>query len=423
MKKLLAAILAAACSACASAPPPRRAADLHGLLRLYEDSRYFELRDALGPLEDVPSRDLEFFRAAVDQVFNRLDAAVGRLRRYLAAGTGRPRRLDRDAGLLLSDAYWKLGRYREAAGALREVLARCGPILDARERAAILVQEGLCAALSGVPPQSVALEKDAVIRMEKRNVPVRIGDRDLYFGYDTGAELSVLSQSLADALGLPFYGEGTEIWTVTGRSIGGRITVVPELRLGPVAVRNAVFFVLPDELFPLVKAGPGILRRGLLGAPILLGLREFAETKQGELVISAAPKRRAVENMFLSGSMPVVEAFHRRARLGLCLDTGAAATVLFPPFYRRYRGEIDSRSSLRQITLGGIGSARTVPVRILDEFAFRTGGLALALPKVMVQTQTTLPHTEYFQGTLGVDILAFCRRMTLNFESMSFVLE
>jgi hypothetical protein len=127
--------------------------------------------------------------------------------------------------------------------------------------------------------------------------------------------------------------------------------------------------------------------------------------------------------MFLSGSMPVVEAFHRRARLGLCLDTGAAATVLFPPFYRRYRGEIDSRSSLRQITLGGIGSTRTVPARIIDEFAFRTGGLALALPKVMVQTLVTLPHTRYFHGTLGIDLLTSCRRMTLNFDSMSFILE
>lgn len=105
------------------------------------------------------------------------------------------------------------------------------------------------------------------------------------------------------------------------------------------------------------------------------------------------------------------------------MDTGAAATILFPPFYRRYRGEIDNRSSPREITLGGIGSSRTVPVRRLDEFAFRAGGKGLALRRVMVQTRETLPDTRFFHGTLGVDLLAQCSRMTLNFVSMSFILE
>jgi hypothetical protein len=423
VRRLLAAILVTGSAFCASAPRSRPAADLQHLARLYEDGRCFELRDALVRFKDARSPDLEFFRGAVDQVFNRLGAAVPRLRRYLAAGTGRPGRLGRDAGLLLADAYWKLGRYDDAAGALRDVLARWGPLLDDGERAGVLAQQALCAALSGVPPQSFEQARDAVLRMTKRTIPVRAGGRDIFLGYDTGADLSVLVRSAADELGLPVYGPAIEIRTVTGRSIGGRIAVVPELRLGPVVVRNAVFVILPDELLPPVKVSPGVLRRGLLGAPLLLGLREFTETKEGDLVIPAAPRRRSVENMFLSGSMPVVEAFHRRARLGLCLDTGAAATVLFPPFYRRYRGEIDSRSSLRQITLGGIGSTRTVPARIIDEFAFRTGGLALALPKVMVQTLVTLPHTRYFHGTLGIDLLTSCRRMTLNFDSMSFILE
>lgn len=427
MKRLFATVLVLVIGLAASAPAPRprdgRQRDLQRLVRLYEDGRYFELRDALGPFKDTRSPELEFFRGAVDQVFNRLAAAVPRLKGFLASETGPVRMLDKEAGVLLADAYRKLGRYREAAAALHDVRTRFGPVLDDGERANYLDQEDLWSALSNVPPQSVEIAADAAIRMTGRHIPVRIGDRDLFVSYDTGADLSVLCKSIADEVGVPIYGSEVKVRTVSGESVKGRIGVVPELRLGPLVVRNAVFFVLPDAVFPPVKVRPGADRRGLLGAPILVGLGEFTETEDGRLIVPAEPKRRPVENMFLSGFLPVVEAVHRRARLSLCLDTGAATTVLFPPFYKRYRGEIDSRSSLRGITLGGLGSSRTVPVRVLDEFAFRTGGLALALRKVMVQTRETLPLTRIFHGTLGVDILPQCQRMTLNFVSMSFILE
>lgn len=426
MKRLSAIVLVLVlglATASAPAPRPRPSGDLQRLARLYEDGRCFELRDALGPFKDVRSPELEFFRGVVDQVFNRLDDAVPRLKGFLASEAGPVRMLDKEAGVLVADAYRKLGRYRDAAAALHDVRTRFGRVLDDGERANYLDQEDLWSALSDVPPQSVEIATDAAIRMTNRHIPVRIGNRDLFVSYDTGADLSVLCKSVADEVGIPIYGSEVKVRTVTGESIRGRIGVVPELRLGSLVVRNAVFFVLPDAVFPPFKVGPGADRRGLLGAPILVGLREFTETKDGQLIVPAEPKRLPVENMFLSGFLPVVEAIHRSARLSLCLDTGAATTVLFPPFYKRYRGEIDSRSSLREITLGGLGSSRAVPVRLLDEFAFRTGGLALALRKVAVQTRETLPLMRIFHGTLGVDILSQCQSMTLNFESMSFILE
>ncbi|MCX6569194.1 MAG: hypothetical protein NT147_09120 [Candidatus Aminicenantes bacterium] len=45
------------------------------------------------------------------------------------------------------------------------------------------------------------------------------------------------------------------------------------------------------------------------------------------------------------------------------------------------------------------------------------------MKKIGVHTQVTHSSTELFFGTLGLDILAQCSRMTFNFESMSFILE
>jgi hypothetical protein len=195
------------------------------------------------------------------------------------------------------------------------------------------------------------------------------------------------------------------------------------MRLGPIVVRNVVVLVLPDRLFPPERARSGAAGRGLIGAPVLEALGEFTETSAGEFLVPARPARRPLENMCYSGYMPVVEAVHRGSRISLCLDTGAMTSVLYLPFYRRHRGEINARSRERAITVGGVGTSRKIVVRVLDEFDFRTGGKDLALKRVIVQTEGTHPDTRYFHGVLGTDFLALCSRMTLNFHSMTFMLE
>ncbi len=41
----------------------------------------------------------------------------------------------------------------------------------------------------------------------------------------------------------------------------------------------------------------------------------------------------------------------------------------------------------------------------------------------MIQTHETHPDSRNFHGVLGIDLLSQCSRMTLNFVSMSFILE
>jgi hypothetical protein len=394
------------------------------LARLYEECRFFELRDALASLETDRSPDVEFFRGVVDQVFNRLEPAVLRLRAFLEASReAPPRMLTKEALVLLADAYRRLGRYGDAADCFREVLTRFGSRIPADERAGYENQAEAWASLAGVPPMAVEVAADATIRMTNRLIPAQVGERVFFVGYDTGANMSVLFESVADELAVPVSGPVLRIQTGTGDPVEGRLGVLPEMRLGPIVIRNAVFIILPDKRFPSSKAGPGLERRGLLGSPVLAALKEFTETALGDLLVPARPRPRSPENMCLHGFMPVVEAAHRGLRLRLCLDTGASATSLFPPFYRLFRGEINNRASARRSAVKSVGESRLVPVRLLDWFAFRAGGKDFALRRVMVQTAETHADSRSFHGAIGVDILSLCSRMTLNFESMTFVLE
>src|SRR5512135_3323832 len=205
--------LAAAILAAPAAGPgrPTPAPDLQRLARLYEDCRYFDLRDAVARVEGGTALELEFFRGAVDQVFNRLDAAVPRLLRFVeTTRAGPPRTLTMEALALLGDAYRRLGRYREAASAFRELHGRFGPVLDPEARANIASQADLWSALAGVLPQTVEVEADSAIRMTKRHLPVRVGGRTFFVGYDTGANMSVLYKSIADEIGIAVYGPPTK---------------------------------------------------------------------------------------------------------------------------------------------------------------------------------------------------------------------
>lgn len=395
------------------------------LEQLYKENRCFELRDAVASLKAAPGSDAEFYIGAVDNVFNRLESAIVRLRSYLDAGraAGRDRPLDKQAWILLADSYRRSGLYKRSAEVQWLILERYGSVLDAGEKTNRESQYVLWSAVADVPPQTVEIQGESVISMENRIFPVRIKDRDFFFSYDTGASLSVLYQSAAEELGLPLLGEGIKIESGTGRWLNARLAVAPELRLGRAVVRNAVFLVLPDDFFPVRRVRPGVARRGLIGAPVLVALKEFSETRDGRLIIPASPRPRPVQNMFFYGTKPITEPVYQGARLRFFVDTGSSETFLYPPFFRRYRNEIQSRSALLESKMGGVGGERTVPMHILGEFAFRAGGRDLSLKKIVVHTQTTHSITETFDGTLGRDVLIPCSRMIFNFESMSFILE
>lgn len=426
---LLALISVAAIASFAANPAPPAARTgaknpVDDLARLYRDGRYFELRDAVARMDDDPSPALDFYRGAVDISFNRLEPAIAHLRGYLGIASGNSAApLARAARLLLADAYCRAGQYRSSAETVRIILDRYGATLKAQEKKTLANQMVLWSALAGVPPQTVEVLGNSVIRMNNRRVPVAVMGRTVFLGYDTGSSFSILVRSAADELGLTPVGPDVLVQSATGRMVEARAAVASEIRLGETVIRNAVFLVFPDDFFPPRRFGDEDGRHGLLGAPVLSALREFTETADGRLLIPASPRPRTVQNMCFSGFTPIVEVIHRQVALPFVLDTGSAQTFLHPPFFRRYRGEIKGRSKGRASVLAGVGDTKLVQARVLDELDTTVGGMGLAFKRVLVHEQVTNSFTRLFFGTLGRDVLMQCERMTLNFDSMSFVLE
>jgi predicted aspartyl protease len=195
----------------------------------------------------------------------------------------------------------------------------------------------LCGCVASVPEARLRIdsgEAEPVIRsfqdrfdpVDHIIAPVMINGHGPYrFMIDTGANRTVLAQSLVQRLGLAFDGENP----VSLQGVIGNITVttahVDTLRSGAMHMENAF---LPVMTGPVLQGLDGIL-----GMDGFEGTRMSANFVRNELTISqsrgrlAAPKYSIVPVRFISQRVLVVDALIAGVRVKAVIDTGGSRTL------------------------------------------------------------------------------------------------
>ncbi len=93
------------------------------------------------------------------------------------------------------------------------------------------------------------------------NVPVEFKDSTFDFVFDTGANLSVITESYAIKAGLDVRNVVFKVRAITGIDVNAKLGVAKLLKMGDVEVENVVFIVFPDSV--LSFAGGAYRIRGL----------------------------------------------------------------------------------------------------------------------------------------------------------------
>lgn len=392
------------------------------LARLYDETRFLELKALVDP-RPANTPDLLFFKGMVARAFNRPAESAAYLSALLRVAGGRlTPSVSRDTLLGLSDDYWRLGRYAEAAD-LRD---KARPVLEtSANRAELAAFDSITAlwrAMTGAPPQTVEIPGDTEIALtEAGDVPVEIAESVVPLLPDTGSSLSMIVRSDAERLGLRILDITAEIGTSTGKIIKARPCLVPEIRLGRVTIRNAVFLVVPEEMlyFPEIRTQ----RRGLMAFPLLSALKELTFTRDRRLVVSAPPRLQGPANIYLVNTDPVVEADYEGRRLQLFLDTGAFSTELFPRFFKAFEMDIRRRGLYTPVQIEGVGTRAREAVYLLKGLRFRVAGVDVDFDRALpVLTRTTGESTDTFDGSFSLDLLTGREALTINYESMRLTL-
>ena len=423
MKRIAIGILALLTISCSGPKKTTPDANLTAELRnLYTNKQYFDLRDILEGWDRDSSSTILFYRGVVDNKFHRPESSVRYLQAYVSQEES-----EADVDLLidgyeiLADNFLKMHQYKEASEAFGTILSTFVSRLDPERVADFENSFTMCDALRDVPPQTAVIQSETKLQTTDGYLPVRINDRDLLLGPDTGANFSVIIRSLAEKADMRIIDVSVDVLNVAGMKVVAKLGVASRMEIGKVVLHNVVFLVFDDK--DLYISGADIQIKGVIGFPVIEALGEITFGRNGEVLIPAEPRKHSIHNMCLDGLTPLIAGIFRGHRHTFCLDTGAGASTLYPPFFKAYEEEIKVNYSATIEKVRGFGGYREIPAYRMENVRMTFSEKEVFFKEIPVLTEYTLDNSHYFYGNLGRDMIHQFERMTLNFESMCIVFE
>lgn len=379
---------------------------------LYTQHRWFELRDSVHP-NSAPN----FYQGAVDQAFNRPEQAEKELRAVIQAAPGSHQA--HEAHELLRYMFLRQGRY---AAALAEVDALLHENPNDSDAAA---DRQIFAALSQYGDQSLSGNRyfRTPIHHGHLIVPLTINGVAARFSLDSGANLSIVSQSEAKRLRLAVHDVSGKLGDSTGGQVNFQVAIARQLTLGEAQLSNVAFLVVSDQQQPFMDVPPG--EKGLIGLPVLLAFETLRWSPNGMLEMGfASPKvtRAQRPNLCFEGAQPMIEAGLQHRPLVMALDLGAGKTVLWPHFRHDFP-TIAQRGRKQRVHKSGVARSADLEALVLPRLSFEIAGFPVKLAPADVLLNQIGGASEWFDGNLGLDALNTAHSVTLDFKSMMLTMK
>jgi predicted aspartyl protease len=385
-------------------------ADEVGLKTLYDGHRWFELRDAVAkgaaPL---------FYQGAVACAFNDLHRCEKKLGPVIKS---QPQSEDAlQAHTLLIYAYLRQGKYHAALAQADAVLALKPGDSDVQG------DRPLLAVLSKSPEQEAPHKHFTTLKMQEAGLPITINGERATYWFDTGANVSALSEAEAKRYGLRILGAPVKIGDVTGTELDSRVAVADELSIGSIRLRHVAFLVLSDKQPPFDQSPPG--EGGLIGLPVLLALQRFTWGADGKFEIGTRSTKKSAPHADLcfDGQHPIAQVQYDGRSLAFTLDTGATNTDLYPPFAAMFPELLRTAAKTDSYKMEGAGSAKTLNAAVLPSLPLRVAGFQVVLKPAGILLDPTVENSKFYHGNLGIDLLQQAHKTTFDFRAMTLTLE
>jgi predicted aspartyl protease len=321
----------------------------------------------------------------------------------------------------LAYALFREGRYGRSLGEIEALLAIDPKDADAKDTRPFFE------ALSHFPDQAVQESgtSKATVQMDGGKLPLLINGRKASYFFDTGANLSTLSESEALRLGMEIKdvnsrGGSTDI---NGNRVVFRVALAQSLALGSIVLNNVAFLVAGNEQQPFVDMEPG--QRGLIGLPVLRAFESIKWSREGIVEVDRSPKRAnmAAANLCFDDLSLIVEASFEQHELPFVLDTGATTTDLWPKF-AGVAGNLIRKSGTREShTVTGMGGSRKFDATSIPKVILRLGGRSVTLQPAHVLETQQKAQTRWFYGNLGIDLLGQAQDVAIDFRTMTLELD
>jgi predicted aspartyl protease len=393
---------------------------LSGLL---EGKNFFELRTELTNAQGKLSEDrFLYYKACCDNAFNDCPASE----QCVEILFDKYKKQLQDS--IISDLlavkirnHFRRFQYKETAETCQLLLTQYGNVLDSAKKADYKDLQLMCEKISMVKPTRINKQKDVEIASNRHPVtdflmvPVKCNGINESFMFDTGANMSVITNTCANKMGMTVYELSARVETSTSHAVSAKIAVADSLYIGDILFENVVFLVMPLPSIPAID----LYIRGIIGFPEMNQMAEIHISKDGRMYIPQTSHEKQLKNMFLSGLEglhPVIQLQSENDTLLLTFDTGANSTHLTKRYYDNHKEKIEEAGIPENSFVSGAGGSESVTQYVLKDFPYTIGAKNNVLPTIAVEM--TVHNDDDFDGNVGQDMIIPFDKMILNFQYM-----
>lgn len=323
--------------------------------------------------------------------------------------------LRRHAWMTIAAVRMRQGRFADAAAAIRAARQAAPGSGEEDAKAARGLQTAEL--LAGVSPMraQIAAAGETPLRHDRAGLPrvrVTINGQEQEIVLDTGASLSLLTESAARRLGLRMLEGETSVRAAGDLYATARIGIAETLEIAGGSFSDVVFIVVPDGA--LVFAG-GLYRiPGLIGFPILsrLGRIEF----RGDQLRHRRSSRELAQdsNLLVSGSRPYALLGANGHPVRMLVDTGARRSTLTELATTEFPALLEG-ARRRDVRVRGAGGSRTYDgAAVIPRLAVNVGARVVTLENVRVVGD----GDQHRYGIIGQDVLRAGCGFAIDFDAM-----
>jgi predicted aspartyl protease len=392
------------------------------LNNLLESKEYFILKDELAKSENEITKDrVLYYNVFINKAFGEREKSNNNITLLFQKY---PKTLNDTTTVKLLDIqasnFLYLYRYKNAADIYNNILTNYSKILDSSEIANYNNAKNLFSTFANVQPQIMHKQNDVTLNAYRNKfnhlmTPVKMDTTNEDFIFDTGANLSTISESQAKKMKLKIFGQSVDIGSSTQKEIQSKLAVADSLYVGDILFENVLFIVMPDDQLTFPQINYEI--KGIIGFPVIHQLGEVHLKKDGNILIPKTASKKTEENMFFEGLNPVVKVASESDTLLFTFDTGAGHTELSFKYFNKHKTDVEKKGEMQTNERGGAGGQVAVKEYILSNFPLQIGKNKTSLDKIPV-TLEEYGFNKYFDGNLGQDVFLKFNTLIINFENM-----
>jgi predicted aspartyl protease len=313
--------------------------------------------------------------------------------------------------------YIRLSQYREVTNTCQQLLEQYSSVLDSAKMTDYKNTQSMYEKIVDVKPLRIHKQGDVEISSYRNPflnlvmTPVKSGGVNADFMFDTGSDMSVITNTYAEKMGLTIYETDTRVETSTS-SVQAKIAVADSLYIGDILFENVVFLVMP--LFSIAELN--LYVHGIIGAQEMRQMGEIHIRKDGSIFIPEVLENKKTHNLYLGGLeglSPIVQLQSENDTLMFTFDTGANATNLSKRFYDNHSEEVQRNGILKSVSINGVGGTEQNKTYTLKNYPYIIGTKSNMLSEVDVE----FTDDEY-DGNIGEDMIIPFNKMILNFRYM-----